>query len=84
MFSRMFYKEKVQPIIQDELQRLEASGNAVKKDELINYLKSRTKKIYDAQPDEVKAEVQAAIDEQAQSLESPDDNSEPTPEQYQM
>lgn len=84
MFSRMYYKEKVQPIVQDELQRLEASGHGVKKDELINYVKNRTKEIYNVQPDEIKAEVQAAIEEHARSLQSPDDDSEPTAEQYQV
>ena len=82
MFSWIYYKEKVQPIIQDELQCLEASGNGIKKDELINYVKGRTKEIYDTQPDDIKAEVQAAIEEHTQSLESPDDDSERTPEQY--
>lgn len=83
MFSRMYYKEKVQPIIQDELQHLEASGNGVQKDDLINYVKSRTKEIYDAQSDDIKAEIHAAIEEHARSLEPPDDDAERTPEQYQ-
>jgi hypothetical protein len=85
MFSRMYYKDKVQPTVQDELQRLEASGNAVKKDELINYVKRRTKEIYNSQPSDIQAEVREAIEEHARSLEHPnDDDSEPTPDQYQM
>jgi hypothetical protein len=87
MFSRMYYKEKVQPIVNAELERLEAEGIKMKRGKTLSIVKKKLREVYDLQSDDIKAQVCVKLEEHAKSLEalkseSQDENSDRTPAQY--
>ena len=87
MFSRMYYKEKVQPIVNAELERLEAEGIKTKRGKTLSIIKKKLREVYNIQSDDIKAQVLVELEEHAKSLEalkseSQDENSDRTPAQY--
>jgi len=83
----MYYKEKVQPIVNAELERLEAEGIKTKRGKTLSIIKKKLREVYNIQSDDIKAQVLVELEEHAKSLEalkseSQDENSDRTPAQY--
>jgi hypothetical protein len=84
----MYYKEKVQPIVNAKLERLEAEGIKIKRGKTLGIVKKKLWEVYNIQSDDIKAQVLVELEEHAKALEAlknesqDDKNSDRTPAQY--
>ena len=79
MCSRLYYAEKFRHLVEAALTVLETSGGTLDKKARFNFVKKRTKEIYEAQPEDIKAEVRQEIEKHAAALKEPEDGAVPTP-----
>ncbi len=79
MYSKMYYSERIQPKVQEELAALGASKAQRSQ---IHVIQKVTKELYDQENDDIKQEVLKKIEENVPS-ENPDSSAPRTPEQYQ-
>ena len=79
MYSKMYYSDRIQPKVQEELAALGASKAQRSQ---IHVIQKVTKELYDQENDDIKQEVLKKIGENIPS-ENPDSSLPRTPKQYQ-
>ncbi|PPQ86508.1 hypothetical protein CVT26_008391, partial [Gymnopilus dilepis] len=87
MFSRLYYAEKVKPVVKEELVRLSAEGEKLSRGQTLSLIKVKLREVYRNQSEEVKNEVRVKQEEYAKTLgdlkdQDPDDVSNRSATQY--